>query len=168
LIGSELRSIGVTSTAHLSTVPPIAGKGAALGDEGQSTVGRVPAQPSNDLMEFALFALDHAADSVIPSGGPLVPFAFIGSGEERNLIRFPGDLTDGIERARQAIRSADGVKLAAVAWDGYLTVEGSRTDAVFVEAFKAGELESLILAQRYAGSDRIGNAAMVGRGNPLF
>ena len=30
---------------------------------------------ADDLMDFALFALDHAADSVIASGGPLAPFA---------------------------------------------------------------------------------------------
>ena len=126
------------------------------------------AQPADDLIDFALFALDHAADSVLPSGGPLVPFALLEKGGNRELIRFPGDLTEGMEKARQTIRASQDTDFAAVAWDGYLTVEGTRTDAVYVEAFKAGDTESLIFAQRYGKSERIGNAAMVGRGEPLF
>jgi hypothetical protein len=126
------------------------------------------AQPAEDLIDFALFALDHATDSVLPSGGPLVPFALIEKGGNRELFRFPGDLTEGIENARQSVRASERPYLAAVAWDGYLTVEGTRTDAVYVEAFKAGDTESLIFAQRYGRADRIGNAAMVGRGQPLF
>jgi hypothetical protein len=125
-------------------------------------------QGADDLIDFALFALDHAADSVLPSGGPLVPFALIEKGGSRELVRFPGDLTEGIEKARQTVRASEEPHLAAVAWDGYLTVEGTRTDAVYVEASKAGDGESLIFAQRYSGSDRIGNAAMVGRGESLF
>jgi hypothetical protein len=124
--------------------------------------------PADDLVEFAFLALDHATDSVLGSGGPLVPFALIEAGGQRDLSRFPGDLEAGIQKARQTIRAAGNPHMAAVAWDGYLTVEGTRTDAVYVEAFKAGDTESLILAQRYGGSDRIGNAAMVGRGEPLF
>jgi hypothetical protein len=62
-----------------------------------------------------------------------------------------------------------------VAWDGYLTVEGERTDAVFVEAYEAGAESSTLLAQSYKAVGRIrkkielvGNAAFVGRGDPLF
>jgi len=33
------------------------------------------AQPSEELMTFALGALEHATGSVVDSGGPLVPFA---------------------------------------------------------------------------------------------
>ena len=126
------------------------------------------AEPSQGLMEFALFALDHATESVVPSGGPLVPFSLVDVGGERKLTRFAGDLEQGQASAREAIRTSVGLRMAAIAWDGYLTVEGNRSDAVFVEASEADNSESVILAQRYSASARIGNAAMVGRGEPLF
>ena len=124
--------------------------------------------PSNDLMEFALFALDHAADSVLPSSGPLVPFCLIEVGGERKLTRFLGDLEEGQQAARDKASQTPGAERAAVAWDGYLTVEGTRTDAVFVEASERGDSESVILAQRYTSGERAGNPVLVGRGTPLF
>jgi hypothetical protein len=35
-----------------------------------------------------------------------------------------------------------------VAWDGYLTREGDRQDAIFVHAFEAGDEASFVFAQR--------------------
>lgn len=132
-------------------------------------------QCSEELTQFALFALDHAADSVIPRGGPLVPFALIDSGGERALKRFAGELEQGIALARHVVRETAGVSMAAVAWDGYLTLDGRRTDAVFVEASEAGSPVSVILAQRYASvgtirkrMERVGNAGVVEYGSALF
>ena len=78
-------------------------------------------------------------------------------------------------RAREVVRTAVSVDRAAVAWDGYLTADGQRSDAVFVEASEVGDPESLLLAQRYAVSgrlkkrvERVGNAAIAGRAAPLF
>ena len=126
-------------------------------------------------MNFALFALDHAADSVLDSGGPLVPFAVTETRGERAISRFVGDLEEGQHQARQTIRNTGGLDRAAVAWDGYLTVNGERTDAVFVEAFEAGGSESVLLAQRYRSVgrlkkrlERVGNAAIAGNGARLF
>lgn len=132
-------------------------------------------EPADALMTFALFALDHAADSVLDSGGPLIPFALLEVNGERSLARFVGELEDGQRRARDAVSSTPDASLGAVAWDGYLTINGERTDAVFVEASAAGAEASVILAQRYAQVgrvrkrfERVGNAAKVGAGSPLF
>ena len=126
-------------------------------------------------MNFALFALDHATESVVSSGGPLVPFALIEADGERSLQRYVGDLEDAEQQARDAVRTASGVTRAAVAWDGYLTADGERTDAVLAEASEAGDPESVLLAQQYVVTARIrkkievrGNAALAARGNPLF
>lgn len=133
------------------------------------------AEPSDELMEFALFALDHAAGSVIPAGGPLVPFAMVEADGEKSLTRFVGDMEEGQQQARQAVRSTARVQRAAVAWDGFLTLDDIRMDAVFVEAFEAGATESVVLAQRYRSvgrlrkrMERVGNPAVVGRSSPLF
>ena len=133
------------------------------------------AEPSEQLLNFALFALDHAAESVIASGGPLVPFAITEAGGQRQLARFPGDLEEGQQQARTSVRSAPDAELAAVAWDGYLTVGGERADAVFVEASGRSDPESVLIAQRYRivgrlkkRTQRVGNAAVVGSGLPLI
>ena len=131
---------------------------------------------SDELLEFALFALDHAAAGVIPTGGPLVPFSLVDVQGERSLHRFPGDLQQGLAAARETIRAHPNASMAAVAWDGYLTSEGSRMDAVLVEASEAGADRSVIMAQRYgpAGGvlrkrmQAIGNPAIVDFGEPMF
>lgn len=132
-------------------------------------------EPSDELMTFALFALDHAADSVLDSGGPLIPFALLEVNGERSLARFVGDLEDGQRQARDAVRSTSSDSMGAVCWDGFVTLDGERTDAVFVEASAAGDEASVILAQRYGQTgrlrkrlERVGNAAIVGDGTPLF
>jgi hypothetical protein len=133
------------------------------------------ADPSEALMNLAFFTLDHATESVVASGGPLVPFAVLEIHGQRSLTRFAGDLEDGQRRARDEVRASDGASRAAVAWDGYLTTDAGRTDAVFVEASEEGDPESVVLAQRYVVSGRlrkkseaVGNAALVKRGPPLF
>jgi len=133
------------------------------------------ADPSESLMSLAFFALDHATESVVASGGPLVPFAVVEAYGQRSLTRFAGDLEEGQRRARAEVRAADGVSRAAVVWDGYLTTDAGRADAVFVEASEDGDPESVVLAQRYVSSGRlakkieaVGNAALVKRGPPLF
>jgi hypothetical protein len=94
---------------------------------------------------------------------------------ERSLARFVGDLEDGQRQARDAVNSTPNASMGAVAWDGYVTIDGERTDAVLVEASAAGAEASIILAQRYAQAgrlrkrfERVGNAARVGAGSPLF
>jgi hypothetical protein len=71
---------------------------------------------------------------------------------------------------RDAVKAATNATRAAVAWDGYLTHQGTRTDAVFAEASEIGDSESVVVAQRYEVVGRllksvrpIGNAALAAR-----
>lgn len=124
---------------------------------------------SEALADLAFFALDHAVDSV-SGGGPLVPFALIEDGEGRNLKRFAAEtLEEGQANARAYVRDAANAVRVAIAFDGYLTVDGKRSDAVFVEAQDSGVASGVILAQRYRPGGRfkkfapIGNPAHVGQ-----
>jgi hypothetical protein len=125
-------------------------------------------------MDFAVLALDHAADSVVASGGPLTPFSLVEESDEdhRQLTRHVCDtLEEGLAQARRKVREGVDIRQAAIAWDGYLTLDGLRTDAVFVQATNAGSSESIILAQRYmAGKKvrRVGAIVLAGRAEPLF
>ena len=130
-------------------------------------------EASDELMEVVFAALDHGIDSV-REGGPLIPFVLEEAEEGRSLARFAAErLEEGVEQAR-AHASASRSDRLAVAWGGYLTVEGERSDAIFVEAQERGTPASLIFAQRYRPGGRlrrfdvVGNAAFAGPGEGLF
>lgn len=127
--------------------------------------------PSPEVEALASFALTHAVRSIVPEGGPLVPFCLLeGADGGRSLNRFVGDLGESVERAREHVRTSGAVR-AAVAWDGYLTVDGVRGDALLVEASDAGR-SSVVLAQRYSAvpgaTAPVGEPITVDRGEPLL
>lgn len=134
-------------------------------------MSEIPA--SDDLMELVFAALDHGVESVT-DGGPLVPFVLVEGAEGRELTRFVADtLEEGQARAREHA-AASGAERVAVAYDGYLTVQGERSDAVFVEAQERGTDATAIFAQRYRPGGRlrkfstIGNATFAGEGDAFF
>lgn len=133
-----------------------------------------PPQPvgetSGEAFDLASFALQHAVRSIVPEGGPLIPFSMLESTQGRSLQRFAGELGESVERARAHVRGSGAVR-AAVAWDGYLTADGRRDDAVFVEASDAGGV-SVVVAHRYVetpdGTEAVGSPLIVGHGAPLL
>ena len=105
-------------------------------------------EPSDELYALVGFVVTHAVDSV-RGGGPLVPFAVTEDAEGRKMNRFLMEtLEDGQEAARQHVRETAAARVA-VAYDGYLTLDGSRSDAVFVEVCERGAETGLVFAQRY-------------------
>ncbi|WP_034227630.1 DUF3806 domain-containing protein [Actinotalea ferrariae] len=128
------------------------------------------AEPSAQVHELASFALAHAVRSVVPEGGPLVPFTLLETAEGRSLHRFAGELGEAVEHARRHARGSGAVRVA-VAWDGYLTGEGRREDALFVEASEPGQ-PSVVVAHRYVetadGAQAVGEPLTVGHGAPLL
>ena len=126
-------------------------------------------EPSQELADLAFFALDHAVESVKVSGGPLIPFAATEDESGRTLNRFVTELLEeGQQQARDYVGGATDAHRVAIAYDGYLTIEGERFDAVLVEAQQRGDASGLILAQRYRTGGRfrkfstIGNPAHIG------
>ena len=130
---------------------------------------------SEQLADLVFLALDHGIESV-SEGGPLIPFSVTETSTgERTVTRFAAEtLEDGYSAAREHLAKS-GAERAVVARDGYLTVEGARTDAVIVEGQERdGASVSVVFAQRYRPGGRlrkfqtIGNAAFVGDGDSLF
>ncbi|MFC7359045.1 hypothetical protein [Nocardioides astragali] len=147
-------------------------------DSPDSTNANPDADP---LLHLAFTGLDHAIDSVEASGGPLIPFVLARTGDRLSLQRFLTErLEDGLAEVEQhlaAVIAGDrGDRTAEVdadvdgacgAWDGYLTVEGRRTDAVLARAVDRTGAE-VVLAQRYEvrgllrkTARRVGNAALI-------
>ncbi len=122
------------------------------------------------LMELVFMALDHGVDSIRSSGGPLVPFLMTETEDARNIHRFVTErLEDGPVEARNALWSAEErPQFAVVCYDGYLTAEGRRYDAVMAEAYDMNDPFCYLLAQRYKPKaflsrfTTIGNAAFIG------
>ena len=135
-------------------------------------MSEIPA--GEELLDLIFVALDHGVDSV-SGGGPLVPFALTEAPDGRTLTRFhAGELEVGVAQAREHARDVPEATLIAIAYDGYLTVEDERSDAIFVEGQERGTASSVVFAQRYKPGGRlrkfstIGNPAYVGSGDGLF
>ena len=117
-----------------------------------------------ELMDLMFAALDHAVGSIADAGGPMTPFVLCAEGDRAELHRFVAvTVEEGLERAREFIKQvAPEITQVALAYDGYVTVDGVRTDAVLVDVQAAGTPTSDIFAQRYeivGGSlSEIGNA----------
>lgn len=124
------------------------------------------------LLALAVAALDLGVDDA--REGVLIPSLLVEAPEGRRLQRYIADcLEDGVAAARAAVRE-QRPQLAALVYDGYVTFEGERLDAVVVEAGRPELGDSLVLAQRYRPwrglhrFDVIGDVADCGPAPSLF
>jgi hypothetical protein len=130
---------------------------------------------SQQFADLVFLALDHGIDS-IRAGGPLIPFIVIERAGERTLQRFAAErLEQGEAQARQALASLPlDVAADAFAYDGFITVEGTKTDAILVEASERGRAAGIRMAQRYSprkllrSFQTVGNPALIGECESQF
>ncbi|MFN7943383.1 MAG: hypothetical protein U0X73_17455 [Thermoanaerobaculia bacterium] len=136
---------------------------------------------SSEFADFFFLAIDHGFASVEDGGGPLIPFAMtVGRNGERVLTRFAMERLElGVARAREFVAEhLETTAMYALAWDGFVTLHGERTDAVLVEAADRSEANAVLFCQRYAKTKsailrrtkchRIGNPALIGRPPSLY
>lgn len=117
------------------------------------------------LNDLIFKALDHAVDSV--SGGEaLVPFVLTHS----EIHRFAADTFEqGKKEAENYIDVQKNEPTMVLAYDGFLTVDGEKFDAVFASGIDRTTRERIVLAQRYKPAQdgqsftTIGNAALVSK-----
>jgi hypothetical protein len=139
-----------------------------------------PPRPGDELCELAWFALQHGVASV-EEGGPLVPLVIAETQEGRTLQRFVAmadedelDLDASIAQARQHVLTESDASRAALAYDGYVTAEGARFDAILVQAQERGSPTAFTFAQRYqqdrsgTGFAPIGDAMFLGPAEPIL
>jgi hypothetical protein len=129
--------------------------------------------PPQEVTDLALDALEHALSS-IARGGPLIPLVMSEGPDGRRLERFIADfLEEGIQLAREHLARTQPTR-AVLVYDGFLTLDGQRTDALFAECFTRDDNESFRFAQRYTrqGIRRrnraFGNSAYLGTEAPLY
>jgi len=128
---------------------------------------------------LAEFALRHAVTSIVPGGGPLIPFVIVEAGGKHTLHQFMGDLLEECEaNARAFAARQKNANRVALAIDGYIRIDGHRWDALVAEASDRGSDKSVIIAQRYRedlgplGSPPatmpVGDQIILGEGTPLY
>lgn len=132
------------------------------------TAEQIPAS----LADLAMFALDHALFS-IEEGGPLIPLVLAESAAGRNGHRFLADtLEDGLAQARRFVGTDAGWRRAALAYDGYLTRDGDRRDAIYVLAWDRDTATAVSVAHRYVPGqpdrplERVGDPLYLGAAPP--
>jgi hypothetical protein len=126
-------------------------------------------QPSERLMKLVFLALDHGLESVQASGQALTPFLVHEEAGKLKVQRFvTGTLEGSVAQARAAARALAGrATMLAVVYDGFVTLDGVRSDAILAEAQEQRLRQALLFAQRYrrggAGDvERVGNVACLG------
>ena len=107
--------------------------------------------------------------SIQDGEGPLIPFVISEQlAGKRKLSRYMADrLEESVAQARLAVSQLPSeVTAYAIAYDGYVTIEGTKYDAILVEASERGRPRAVIMVQRYIPKteqqsfQRIGNPAL--------
>ena len=133
-------------------------------------------EPSEQFASFFFLAIDHAFASIEDEIGPLIPFVmFVDRAGDRTLQRFVAEqLEEAVEQAHGFIlENQSAWQMYALAWDGFITIEGKRTDGLFIEAGERGDSDAVLFCQRYVPAakkffrttkaQRIGNPGVVER-----
>ncbi|WP_431927769.1 hypothetical protein [Amycolatopsis tucumanensis] len=134
----------------------------------------------NDATATLFDAIDFAVENAETTESGFVPFvlAVMPDGEKvatRYVDSEENFTVEGsVALARQDLAAADPVpRHVALAWDGFLTLDEDRTEAVFVDAYEQGRPEGVRFAQRYyrtsSGLEMIGNPLLLGhRPEPML
>lgn len=124
----------------------------------------------NKLVDLMFVGLDHGIESVKASGpGPLIPFVMVETNGKRNLKRYVSErLEDGLDEGMRELENDNDSEFAVLVYDGYLTIDGVKFDAVIVKGFDRKDKTGYQIGQRYERKSFlkpfkvIGNAAYLG------
>jgi hypothetical protein len=118
------------------------------------------------LRQWAFKALDLGFGCF--SDGDHAPFILLlDENGRRHLIdlRSASGVIDSklVEAGREIIHGFASGRFYGLVWDGYLTTDGAKQDAVFVEAAAHGGAEALVFAQAYKQKKRSKKLEKVGQ-----
>lgn len=122
------------------------------------------------LVELMFKGLDHGIGSIEDSEGFLIAFSLFQQNGEIKIVRFVTDkLQDGPIQAQQYLQKMDKKPdFAIIAYEGIVTIENEKFDAVIVEGFDKNDADGYVLAQRFKRKtadskfEAIGNAGYFG------
>jgi hypothetical protein len=153
---------------------------AGVSDAAERRSGRLEmGEPSEGLLDFVREQLDAAFAQVARNlddaeGGPqLQPFlaARVGAQTWRTLLPYTVE-PEAVAFAPQVMAEREDAAFAALLCDGYLRVQGERSDAVVVRAQERGAPASFVFAQRYRAEggrvQTLGNWLLTGQDASLW
>ena len=128
------------------------------------------------FMDFMFNGLDHGVNSISDGGGPLIPFLMTQIGDKKELKRFVTEkYEEGIDAAEKALKDlTPKPHFALIAFDGFITWESKKYDAIFVRAFDGKQDEGFEFCQRYIpkkeghGIEPTGNSVFIGKTKNLI
>lgn len=124
------------------------------------------------FMDFLFIGLDHGVDSISDEGGPLVPFLMTQIGDHKELHRFVTEMyEEGVNLAEKTLKILfPKPEFALIAFDGYVTWEDKKYDAIFVKAYDKTQDNGFEFCQRYipkedssSGIEPVGNSIYIGK-----
>ena len=123
-------------------------------------------EPTEDLFAIVGEAIDLAIKCV-STGETLIPFVMT-DGDPGAIITLMGDSFD--QSLNMAQEKIDGfgveTRAFAFAYDGFITLEGERTDAIYVEAARVGDEQVFMFGQRYRPKRFLRPVKAIG--NPMY
>ena len=125
---------------------------------------------NKELMDLMFLGIDHGIESIKDGEGPLIPFTITSTNRDRKIDRFVTEhLEDGLGKAVQYLTGLEKKPtLAIIVYDGYITMEGKKYDAILVKGYDKNDAVAYILTQRYLPKQDtsefkiIGNTAFLG------
>ncbi|WKX76269.1 hypothetical protein [Zobellia laminariae] len=107
--------------------------------------------PSEKLTTLVFKGLDHGVASIEDGNGPLIPFVMIKTGEQMNMSRFMEEtLEEGLAQAKKYIVELDEKpELAIIVYDGLITENGKKHDAILVNGYEKNDSKGYCFAQKY-------------------
>jgi hypothetical protein len=122
------------------------------------------------LGSLIFLAIDHAMYSV-EDGEVLIPFLIMESGAKRRITRYTADEAGrGVEEVNaaklDALHLPNDAEAYVIAYDGFVTIAGQRTDCIYVEGGDRGAEGGHKFAQRYEPGSRNKKARKIG--DPVY
>lgn len=117
---------------------------------------------SEAFAELLFWALDYAIECVSP-GETLIPFVAVTRDGQRQLRRLLAEGPEAAESMLNKLLAEEAVEAYAYAYDGYVTLDGERSDAVFAEGAEHGSAKGVLVVQRYRPADDPDGFAVEGK-----
>lgn len=121
---------------------------------------------SESLTSKLISVLDHAVGLKKNGIDPMIPFAFVYVGESGTIKSFVGDTPEYADKMFEKTILEDKPDYAIYGYDGYLTIEGRKTDAILLKAFDKTDTVIYLVGQRFTPKQSDTDFATIG--NPAF
>lgn len=121
---------------------------------------------SQELTSKLLSALDHAMQLKRDGIDPMIPFAFVYSDNNGTLKSFVGDTPEYADKMFERTIMEENPDFAIYGYDGYLTFEGNKNDAILLKAYQKTDDVIYLVGQRFIPKSDYIDCKMIG--NPAF